>query len=170
MVLLQEIRVVEDQTAVLTGLFEEVFEGTFVFVDVEVNVPDSLHFGHLSDIVHHIEVGVAPGVEFLVEVGVGVFVLILKQNWPRELDEEVNDDDLADALRGEHGDARDVEDVGVHGAWILEGVNGDKLTSDHEEGVDEQRGHMEAHGFLVDHQALVFVELLFEASQSICQE
>ena len=101
MVLLQEIRVVEDQTAVLTGLFEEVLEGTFVFVNVEVNVPDSLHLGQLSDIVHHIEVGVAPGVEFLVEVGVGVFVLILKQNWPRELDEEVNDDDLADALRGE---------------------------------------------------------------------
>ena len=170
MVLLKEIRVVEDQTAVLIGLLEEVFEGTFVFVDVEVDVPDSLHLGQLSDIVHHVEVGVAPGFEFLVEVGVGVFVLILKHNWPRELDEEVNDDDLAGALRGKHGNARNVEDVGVLGARILEGVNGDKLTSDHEECVDKQRGNVEAHGFLVDHQTLVFVELLFEASQSICQE
>ena len=101
MVLLHDLLVVDYETAVLIFLLEEVFEGTFVFVDVEVDVPDSLHLGQLSDIVHHVEIGVAPGVEFLVEVGVRVYVLILKQNRLRELDEEVNDDDLADALRGE---------------------------------------------------------------------
>ena len=85
--LLFDVVVVNDEAAFRVPLFEEVFKGTFAFINVEIDVLDPLHLRHLSDVVHHIQVGVSPCVKFFVKVRVRIFVMIFKGNWLRELHE-----------------------------------------------------------------------------------
>ena len=96
--------------------------------------------------------------------------MIFKGNWFRELHEQVDDYRLADTLRSKHRDARNVEDIRILWAWIVKSIDSHELATDHEESVNEQCSHVQTHCLLVDDQAFVFVELLFEPSQSIRQE
>lgn len=68
----------------------------------------------------------------------------------RKLDEKVNDDALAEGLRGEHGDARDVQVVLILRRGKHEAQDGHKLAGNEKEGVYEQGSYMQAHRLLIN--------------------